>query len=286
MGDMKQIGEIIKERRRAQGLSQEALGKAVGVSRQQVFSWESGRDDPSIHRLAKLSEVLGVGIDVLLGRGSIPGSKGIPMENITNMGIATMEERHREEEIIKQAAEIIQKREAATRILDREKLIRDKVLHMPLCDVPPMPLVGVAAADEKQGREYDPNAVNGEVVINATNCRTVTVRGDSAKDYAWDGQQVIIDADRTAAKVGKPCIIYTKDGLLRLKRKTKSDNGVRTYESINRDYPPFEVSSQDVLAEWPVVGVITESRVRSPVETVNEGPPPKQLKPSTRKKNK
>ena len=36
------LGERIAEKRKENGLSQEALGEELGVSRQSVYKWESG----------------------------------------------------------------------------------------------------------------------------------------------------------------------------------------------------------------------------------------------------
>lgn len=36
------LGERIQQLRKAQGLSQEGLGEAIGVSRQAVSKWETG----------------------------------------------------------------------------------------------------------------------------------------------------------------------------------------------------------------------------------------------------
>ncbi len=49
------IGQKLKEKRTALGLSQEDLAKAVGVSRQTVSSWENNRSYPDIGSILKLS---------------------------------------------------------------------------------------------------------------------------------------------------------------------------------------------------------------------------------------
>lgn len=60
------IGQKLKEKRTALGLSQEELGKAVGVSRQTVSSWENDRSYPDIGSILKLSDLYGASLDELL----------------------------------------------------------------------------------------------------------------------------------------------------------------------------------------------------------------------------
>lgn len=147
---------------------------------------------------------------------------------------------------------------------------------MPVCNIPEMPHVGYAAADEGEGRTYDAEqAVPGETtIVRAHNPRAITVKGHSAREFARDGQQAIIDADGKEAELNHPAMILTETGELRLKRKVKGRVGVRRYESINPAYPPFELPEHEIAAEWPVVAVLTKTVLRSPVETVDEGPPP------------
>ncbi|MDE7224372.1 MAG: helix-turn-helix domain-containing protein [Acetatifactor sp.] len=71
------IGEQIAKFRKAAGLTQEDLGKAVGVSTQAVSRWECG-GAPDVSLLPVIADKLGVTIDTLFGR-----EKGIP-QNIAD----------------------------------------------------------------------------------------------------------------------------------------------------------------------------------------------------------
>lgn len=64
---MREIGEIIKEHRKNKKLTQEELGKMVFVSKQAVSKWETGRNMPDIDTLRKLSEILDINHDEILG---------------------------------------------------------------------------------------------------------------------------------------------------------------------------------------------------------------------------
>lgn len=61
------IGQRIAQKRKEQGLSQEALGEQLGVSRQSIYKWESDAALPEIEKLITLSRLFGVSVGWLLG---------------------------------------------------------------------------------------------------------------------------------------------------------------------------------------------------------------------------
>lgn len=60
------LGEKIYGLRTEQGLSQEALGEKLGVSRQSVSKWETGQSVPELDKIVAVSEVFRVSTDYLL----------------------------------------------------------------------------------------------------------------------------------------------------------------------------------------------------------------------------
>lgn len=60
-------GQRIAAKRREQGLSQEALGERLGVSRQSIYKWESDASLPEIEKLVALSRLFAVPVGWLLG---------------------------------------------------------------------------------------------------------------------------------------------------------------------------------------------------------------------------
>ncbi len=58
--------EKIVKLRKANGYSQETFAKAVGVSRQAVYKWESGISYPEAEKLVEIKKLLGIKIDDLL----------------------------------------------------------------------------------------------------------------------------------------------------------------------------------------------------------------------------
>ena len=61
------LGRRIQEGRRSAGLSQEALGERLGVSRQAVSKWENSQSYPDIELLPLIASALHTDIDSLLG---------------------------------------------------------------------------------------------------------------------------------------------------------------------------------------------------------------------------
>ena len=60
-------GQRIAQFRKSLGLSQEALGEKVGVSRQSIYKWESDSALPEIEKLIALSRLFGISVGALLG---------------------------------------------------------------------------------------------------------------------------------------------------------------------------------------------------------------------------
>ena len=61
-----EIGSIIKNARNEAKLSQEQAAEALGVSRQTVSNWETGKSYPDIVSVIKMSELYSVSLDHLL----------------------------------------------------------------------------------------------------------------------------------------------------------------------------------------------------------------------------
>ena len=61
------IGQRIAQNRKNLGLSQEALGERLGVSRQSIYKWESDAALPEVEKLIALSRLFGISVGALLG---------------------------------------------------------------------------------------------------------------------------------------------------------------------------------------------------------------------------
>ena len=60
------LGEVIRARREACGMTQELVAQKLGVSRQAVGKWESGKSEPSTTNWMALAELFGTDAAELL----------------------------------------------------------------------------------------------------------------------------------------------------------------------------------------------------------------------------
>ena len=74
------LGQRIQELRKKQGLSQEALGEKLGVSRQAISRWEMDGAVPEVDKLIALSKLFGVSLDELL-QVEVPKEAALPQDD-------------------------------------------------------------------------------------------------------------------------------------------------------------------------------------------------------------
>ena len=74
------LGESIARFRRQAGITQEELGRGVGVTTQAVSRWECG-GTPDVELLPAIADRLHVSVDALFGRdGAAPNPKTFPTQ--------------------------------------------------------------------------------------------------------------------------------------------------------------------------------------------------------------
>lgn len=82
------FAERLKDARKAAGISQEALAEKLGVSRQAVTKWETGRGVPDIENIIAVSDLFGIPIDEFLSREKeIAARRGYLYESRTEYDI-------------------------------------------------------------------------------------------------------------------------------------------------------------------------------------------------------
>ncbi len=86
------VGQRIAQKRKEMGLSQEALGDRLGVSRQSIYKWESDSALPEVEKLITLAKLFGVSVGWLLGVEEVAAPE--------NSGELTKTQRKMVEEIV------------------------------------------------------------------------------------------------------------------------------------------------------------------------------------------
>ena len=94
------IGQRVGQKRKELGLSQEALGEQLGVSRQSIYKWESDSALPEIDKLIALSRLFGVSVGWLLGVEEPPQDDGAEAEPAPETGELTEAQLRMVEEIV------------------------------------------------------------------------------------------------------------------------------------------------------------------------------------------
>lgn len=72
----RQLGLRIAERRKAQDLTQAQLGELIGITQQQIASFEIGRRRIPVSTLPLLAKALGSSIEELIGEPAKPTKRG------------------------------------------------------------------------------------------------------------------------------------------------------------------------------------------------------------------
>ena len=81
------LGQRIFEMRTQFGWNQVELAKRLGVAKQTVSNWENENIQPSIEMLIRISKLLGVTTDYLLGLDTIPrlNIEGLPPSMVAHL---------------------------------------------------------------------------------------------------------------------------------------------------------------------------------------------------------
>lgn len=75
MGGHINIGSVIAERRRAAGVTQDALARHLGVTKAAVSKWELGQSVPDVTLLPRIAAYFSLSLDELFGyRAELPES--------------------------------------------------------------------------------------------------------------------------------------------------------------------------------------------------------------------
>ena len=61
-----EIGKCIKDARQKNNITQESLAEQLGISRQTVSSWETGKSYPDIVSVIKMSDIFNISLDKML----------------------------------------------------------------------------------------------------------------------------------------------------------------------------------------------------------------------------
>lgn len=61
-----EAGILIRDARKAKGLTQKELGEMIGIGESRISKYESGKENPTLSTLEKIADTLGVKIKLSL----------------------------------------------------------------------------------------------------------------------------------------------------------------------------------------------------------------------------
>ncbi|EUJ22965.1 transcriptional regulator [Listeria grandensis FSL F6-0971] len=102
------LGDNIRKYRKAKKLTAKELGKKVGLAESTISGYENGLREPNIPTLMKLSEILDVSVDSLIGSSEVsdPQVNDLAFDNLEGLTVEDLKKvkgyietlkRHREE---------------------------------------------------------------------------------------------------------------------------------------------------------------------------------------------
>jgi hypothetical protein len=227
-----EFGEVIQKYRKKAQLNQPDLAEMLGVSRNTVTNWETGKNKPDIDLTIKLCQLLGIPANELLGTPSEtvhPGAEQRILENYRKLSTVNQK-----------IAESIIKTMVDEEALARDNLMRDsfKLIEMPQ--------TSVAAGSGCESNGEPPKYCF--VKKNARNEHAdaiVRVSGKSMEPLYRDGDQIYIMYTENAED-GKNVVCATSDGNV-----VKHLSGRKLY-SLNPEYPYGE-KTEDFTAK--IIGI-------------------------------
>ena len=78
------FSENLKKLRKRANLSQSELANLLGVNQYNISFWEIGRSEPNIEQIIKLSEILNIPTDYLLGKNIVLTSSNEEFQTVVN----------------------------------------------------------------------------------------------------------------------------------------------------------------------------------------------------------
>lgn len=235
------FGQLIKERRSAARLTQEAFAERMRVTRNTVINWEADKSKPDYSLIPELCAVLGLQVHELFGMDA-GASRSEPEERVIRNLRALSPGSQR----------VVDKLVLA--LLEEECLAKDRAMK----EAFGLFLVRPGRVAAGPG-DYVPEAPPSYVFLrkNTVNARAdgiVRVHGDSMEPVYHDGDDVYYEAAETA-RPGEDVIVDTDDGAV-IKRLADD----RTLYSVNPALPyPSKSADNRLVIRGRVLGAVHSS---------------------------
>ena len=247
---MKTLGKRLREARKLRGLSQTELARRIGTSANQISMVESGQSGTSIRTIVAAASTLNVSLDFLAGLVEVPESTRDLLHDL---------------------------QEKQARIIDLERgrsefLPTDYFAHIELMDIRSGAGPGAVVYGEgvKAMIEF-PESWLRDRGLKASECRVITVVGESMEPTLADGSQILVDMRSRRRRHERICVVESDNELV-VKRVMRNPEGGWLLASDNPDKKSFPTKP------WPegarVIGEVKwdgQSFLKPPPETPEPG---------------
>jgi len=226
---MSTLAERIKSERKAQGLNQVELGKAVGVSKSSVHQWESGlTKELTGNNLINAAKALKVNPDWLsTGKGN--------------------------KLAIEPSSPSQQKIELTTNAYETLKLGEFSLI----------PVVGTAQLGDNghwYELEYPVGYGDGHIRYPSRDHNAYALRcvGDSMKPRIRDGEFVVVEPNREV-RPGDDVVLKSLSGAVMAKTFLYNRDGKIYLQSINESHPSISIPLEEVDKIHPVAAIVNSA---------------------------
>lgn len=223
------FAQRLRNLRTAKGMSLQDVADRMGVSRQTVHEWETGKSQPRMVRVEQLAQAMGVSETELLGGEQIPGAGGDLQFSLAEP-----------------PAPYYPTLQPILAWDHPDDLPEGEFVMVPKLDV------NLSAGNGHEQLEINltrstPLAFRASWVrekrLKPSKLAAMTATGDSMQPGIFDGDSLVVDTSQTEVQDGKVYALWY-DGGERVKRLYRLPGGGLRIKSDNPDHPPIEVQPE------------------------------------------
>lgn len=265
---MSHAGSVIRQLRKARGLTQEQLAAMIGCSKPQLSLMESGRRTVTAEWAAKLDQALAsTGED---GGDDTPANPVTEAVQWDALSPAMRQRMHESQAMVEQMQRALRSDDplAAMRaIVEQTEANIDATTPLPLRHrIPVINRVAAGVATEFTDLDYPASVADDYITcpdVNDPNAFAARVTGDSMMPDYRDGE-IVVFAPNTPVRSGMDCFVRLEpDNEVTFKRVFLDEDDRVRLQPLNNAHPPRVVNRNDVAGIYPAVYVMREVASRT-----------------------
>jgi SOS-response transcriptional repressor LexA len=249
-------GDRLRRIRKDRGLTQEKLAELAEVTQNSISAYEMNKANMSLDVARKISKVLGVSLDGLVGIGLKKKTDNVVREGLLDWDTDLEDSELDDEPPYDYKASILTK----DALILKLKAMGYEVKPVNKAEMRSIPILGRVTAGIKnpaEAIEYIQGWVDTDLPESVEFALRVT--GDSMEPSIPDGSIVFVDKSKTAHN-GNICVVIINGSDAVIKRTYFDPNGVML-RSENLKYEPSFIDREHWESECRIVGVVVRHQV-------------------------